>query len=166
MGERIIYRCVAQVDGMNDAILSGTSTIRSNIGANPLHNGKVWLELEQDGRLIVSRGTGLWTIEQMTAHFLVYREQLVRSRIAFGRARVLVDMQDVGVQRAEVAAYISRDTRGMYREGDRVAMIVPSSLAKMQMRRVLDSRFHQYFVSENAARNWLAGGTEQGIAAA
>ena len=136
---------------------AGPRPYADRAGTPPL-SGELSLALEQDGRLIVVRGEGLWTMAQMEEHLRDYREMLYRQRLIFSRVRVLVDLKDMSVQRPEVADLLSQVTRSFHQDGDRIAMIVPSSLAKMQMRRVLETRFHEYFMSTNAARNWLAGG--------
>lgn len=115
------------------------------------------LTREEGTGILIVRGSGLWTVAQMEAHFVKFHALIGRIRDRGGMVRALIDLLDVGVQRQDVGNALTRGTRNCYRTGDRVAVIVPSSLAKMQMRRLLNSPFHNYFVSENAARIWLAG---------
>lgn len=108
--------------------------------------GRVW-----------SQGTGLWTLAQAHAFFEDWRDVVGRIHTAGRPVSALADMSSSPVQRAEVADYITIATRGLYTGDDAIAMLVPTSLAKMQMRRVLDPRFHEFFVSRHAAELWLTG---------
>lgn len=130
----------------------------ANKSSEHLAPGQLCLTAEAQGRLIVVHGYGLWTMADMEEHLVEYRSGVNRQRLLCDRVRVLVGLEGMAIQKPEVVDLLTRSTRELYHRGDRVAMIVPSSLAKVQMRRVLDSEYHEYFMSESAARNWLAGG--------
>jgi hypothetical protein len=119
-----------------------------------LSPGQLTLALEGD--LIVVSGHGLWTAPQMTAHLRRYADMVHRIRRVSGTLRVLVDLQDMGIQTPDVTEILARETARIRRDGDRIAMIVPGSLAKMQMRRVVGVSHHEYFASQEAARAWLS----------
>lgn len=81
---------------------------------------------------------------------------LVRSvRQAGGQIRVIVDLRGTPAQSPETIERIGVGAR-IYGEGDRIAIIVDSSLAKMQMRRVVRSAQHEIFISPKAAMTWLS----------
>lgn len=127
-------------------------------GQNALQPGQLCLTLEQDSRIVIVSGHGLWTAAQLDAHLRSYADLLTQLRRQGSRVRVIVNLNDVGVQTPEVTQVLARGTSQCHLDGDRIAMLVPTSLAKMQMRRILGTRFHEYFVSETAARLWLASG--------
>jgi hypothetical protein len=113
-----------------------------------LSPGQLTLALEGD--LIVVSGHGLWTAPQMTAHLRRYADMVHRIRRVSGTLRVMV------IQTPDVTEILARETARIRRDGDRIAMIVPGSLAKMQMRRVVGVSHHEYFASQEAARAWLS----------
>lgn len=107
--------------------------------------------------MIHARATGLWSLRQTKA-FLNDWTQIVGSiHSQGGFASVLVDMSESTVQKIEIAKLFVDATQSLYRDGDAIAMLVPSSLAKAQMRRVLDGKFHGFFISKTAAVTWLNG---------
>lgn len=100
-------------------------------------------------------GAGFWSVLQTRAFFADWTRIVQRIHGAAVPVSALVDMSQSAVQRGDVADFIATTTVGLYRPGDAIAMLVPNSLAKMQMRRVLDPRFHGFFLSRNAAETWL-----------
>lgn len=106
--------------------------------------------------VIVITGRGLWTVEQMAEHLDAYRRLLARRRRRQQPVRVLVLLEHAGVQVAAVTQALTAGLKTCHQSGDRVAMVVPSALARVQMRRVLSTDVHGYFVSEASARVWLA----------
>ncbi|WBO23475.1 hypothetical protein [Sphingomonas abietis] len=102
-------------------------------------------------------GNGFWSFPQATAFFDDWKQIIRRIHAAGLPVSAFVDMTESGVQKADVAQLIATATLGLYRDGDAIAMLVPNSLAKMQMRRVLEARFHGFFISRSAATTWLAG---------
>jgi hypothetical protein len=110
-----------------------------------------------DDRLGIIRvtGRGLWSPDLIDAHFAELREQVERIRRHGDDLLVLVDLIAADVQPAATAERIKANTRNLYRVGDRVAVIVGSFLAKMQLRRTLAPDIHEVFVSANAAMTWL-----------
>jgi hypothetical protein len=100
-------------------------------------------------------GEGVYTADQARRHFVALRKTVARVRSERSRVKVLVDTSHGAVQTAEVVAIIENGTRGLYRSGDRVALIVASMLHKVQMRRITDSSITELFLSESAAMTWL-----------
>lgn len=106
-----------------------------------------------------ARGAGFYSTRQTNAFFRDW-SMIVEAIHGEGLAvSALVDMSDGQVQSHEVSDIIASVTNGMYQPGDAIAMLVPNSLAKIQMRRVLDGRYHEFFLSPNAAETWLEGRT-------
>lgn len=119
--------------------------------------GEMSLEFDMATGRTISRGSGFWSVRQATAFFADWRRIVVKIHGSGVSISALVDLGDGQVQSAEVVAIIAGATSEIYRPGDAIAMLAPNSLAKMQMRRALDGRYHEFFVSRNAAETWLAG---------
>ena len=97
------------------------------------------------------RISGLWTPE-MVEH---YRQDALAARHGHGRLKFLVDCRDslIAPQDSAERMMTLSDSRV---PGDRTAVLVASSLAKLQARRVLQGWPEtDIFMSENAARMWL-----------
>lgn len=76
------------------------------------------------------------------------------ARLRFGRVRVLADLRNSPVRTQEAAERMRLGNLALYRSGDRVALIVESSLLKMQLRRTL-VEYQNIFLSPSAAQTWL-----------
>lgn len=113
-------------------------------------------EIVRDDRLKILR------ISQVTVqtvpevdHYLAVLGEVVRDvRLRFGRVRVLADLRNSPVRTQEAAERMRLGNLALYRSGDRVALIVESSLLKMQLRRTL-IEYQNIFLSPNAAETWL-----------
>ncbi|HEX7782779.1 MAG TPA: hypothetical protein VF509_08225 [Sphingobium sp.] len=100
-------------------------------------------------------GSGFWTPQDVDRHFGKLGD-VVRSVRQSGRQiRVLVNLSGVPPQSLETVERIGVASARIYAKEDRIAIIVDSSLAKMQMRRVVREAQHQIFLSPNAAMTWL-----------
>jgi hypothetical protein len=51
---------------------------------------------------------------------------------------------------------VTKATSSLYRAGDRAAVVVGTSLNKLQMRRILDAEHHQFFSAIEDAEAWLS----------
>lgn len=113
------------------------------------------IELDMDGRMIRIVTRGLWTTDEVDRYFALIQYLVSLSRNRFGRARVMVDGREAGVQSAEVASRFLSGNRIFSQPGDKLALIAGSSLQKMQVRRMLVSPQTEAFVSPAAAITWL-----------
>ncbi|MDO6416471.1 hypothetical protein Q4F19_18960 [Sphingomonas sp. BIUV-7] len=115
------------------------------------------IEYRNDGAagIVRIKGSGLWSVAMIEEHFGELKAMLSALREQGKAVRVLVDMSGAAVQPPEVAAVIRTATQDIYEPGDRIAMIVGSTLAKMQMRRLVDNDVMKLFVSAQASENWL-----------
>lgn len=128
---------------------------RRHTNETPGISGEMSIDFDFASGQVRSVATGFWSIGQVRAFFEDWK-WIVHQIHSSGRiVSALVDMSEGQVQKADVAAYIASATTDLYHAGDFIAMLVPTSLAKMQMRRVLDPRFHEFFLSRNAAETWL-----------
>ena len=90
--------------------------------------------------------------------FTRYRDEMAgavsKARSTSPIARVLIDGRELEAMPATAPDRIARLGQ-MYTPDDRIAMIVRSSLLKIETRRVAHSECVQGFVSEHAAWTWL-----------
>lgn len=99
---------------------------------------------------------GFFDPETLHRHFHENRLMVERWRLQGRRIRVLIDAVHLLPHSPEGQAIVQAATASIYREGDKVAVLVSSSLVKMQMRRALSQGdMIDFFISENAANLWL-----------
>lgn len=110
---------------------------------------------EADNGVVYIIGHGFWNDAVVDEHFLELRHTAALARRNVAAVRVLVDLRDASVQSPAVAARIETETRLIWTEADRIAIILQSTLAKMQINRVVDSGNHASFIDIEDARQWL-----------
>jgi len=106
------------------------------------------------GQYIAVQGTGCWSPEYLDAHFADLAGLLGRRR-RDRQVLVLVDLTRAGVQSDETAERIRYWTANLYRQSDRVAIVLASSMLKAQMRRYVMVADRELFLSRTAALAWL-----------
>ena len=111
--------------------------------------------MADDGQVIRVAGCGLVSIDNTDRHFEELERTLIRARSQSRQIRVLVDLRAISVQSHAVAERIAFWTKRVFRQEDRVAIIVASSIVKAQMRRVAFIAQRETFLSETAAGEWL-----------
>jgi hypothetical protein len=120
---------------------------------------------DADGILEV-RATGVWTTEMVESYRgdLAIAAEAARKRA--GRLMMLFNATDYVVQPQDVATRAQHVERVVL-PGDRIAVLISSSLLKLQARRVLAGWDRiELFVSEDSARAWLLAGGGEGHDAA
>lgn len=110
---------------------------------------------EADIGVVYVIGRGFWTDDMVDRHFLELRRTAALTRRKAASIRVLVDLRKASVQSPGVAARIKAETRLIWTERDRIAVVLQSALAKMQINRVVDHGNHASFVAIEDARRWL-----------
>ena len=98
---------------------------------------------------------GQWTAPQLELHFTALGGLVAERRRSGKQVLVLADVRDSLVQEGDIVERLGRATSGLYEDGDRIAVVVASSLLKMQLKRVVNVANVEFFVSMNAARTWL-----------
>ncbi|GGO98351.1 hypothetical protein [Stakelama pacifica] len=83
-----------------------------------------------------------------------------------GTARLLIDLRSANVQPRAVIALLRPFAEALDREGDRVALLSPTSLLKVQLRRILPETRFGIFVSPGAADHFLDRDEEHAMAMA
>ncbi len=116
--------------------------------------GEMIITYDEAEQLIRVKSTGLCTPEQADLHFINLQAAAGRMRRKIGHVRALVDLRDRPLQSPATLAKVQSGTESAFVEGDRVAVLLSSSLAKMQLKDHL-SAHHQLFLSEHAALTWL-----------
>jgi hypothetical protein len=113
------------------------------------------LEIAICDRYLRVDGKGLWSATFIDEHFGPLHQQIIAMRQRDGRARVLVNLSAAMIQPPETAERIRHWTGLIYKERDRVAIVLASSLLKSQMRRVAIIADRELFLSETNALGWL-----------
>jgi len=104
---------------------------------------------------ILVEGEGMWTVDQVQRHFHDLERNIRAMRARCGTARVLADMRHAQVQTAEVVQVMISETARIYREHDRVAVIVATKLMAMQVKRSSTVHDRQTFEDHAQALAWL-----------
>jgi len=86
---------------------------------------------------------------------------LTGARQRFGHALVLADLRDAPIRSQLAAERLRQHNLKLYHPGERVALLVSSSLLKMQLRRNLVPEYQEIFMSERAAILWLQASNYQ-----
>lgn len=113
-------------------------------------------EIVRDDRVRILRINSV-AVQQLADvdRYLTILGDVVRdARLRFGKVRVLADLRNSPIRTQEAAERMRTGNLALYRDGDRVALIVESSLLKMQLRRTL-VEYQNIFLSPSAAETWL-----------
>jgi tRNA(Ile2) C34 agmatinyltransferase TiaS len=102
-----------------------------------------------------------WSPGTARRYFAALAPYLDAQRRDAGTACVLVDRRGSPIQAAEVVAETISEMRRFYRADDRAAIVVDTSLLKLQMSRIYPQDTSRVFVSANAGRIWLEGEIEK-----
>ena len=117
--------------------------------------GSLTIAVDRARNIIKVDGRGFWSVDYVSAHIREFEAVLIDARRSGQPSRTLVDLRDAPVQAPEVAAMLHAAMCRMYRPPERAAIIVASSLVKMQMKRGFNPETHAVFTSETAADLWL-----------
>jgi len=102
------------------------------------------------------RGEGFWSLAQVKSFTEDFKALTSTVRAQTGPLRVLLDTLNMPPQSLEVIAFLDAETSKLYYEGDRVAIILNSTLLKLQAQRMTQSTFEQrVFGNAEAAKAWL-----------
>jgi hypothetical protein len=126
-----------------------------HLNRTPSGNGVITVGYDREAGVIRAVGIGIWSLGQVDAYFAHFRRLAAGMRRGGGIVRAIADLRDGGVQSPEIDARVAEHKQGLYQDGDRLAVVVPSSLAKMQVRNKLNSTQHAVFISPDAAETWL-----------
>ena len=100
-------------------------------------------------------GAGLWQMSIVRKHFADLEAALAQARRYHPDVLVFCDLSTASVQMKEVGEEIEQFTERAYHPTDRIAVVLASSVLKMQMRRVVRQATFETFLSATAAYTWL-----------
>jgi hypothetical protein len=112
--------------------------------------------------LVRAWASGHWSMRLMRSFFSAYGAEIAAIRDTGLPLRVIADVRESAVQSEEVAQFILERVSTLYRPGDRVALIVATSMLKAQLRAVLPPGIHEYFLSGDAAEKWVMAHLQTG----
>ena len=112
---------------------------------------RVWT----DGPVLRIDAKGVWDIEAAEAYVRDITRIIAELRLANPLLRAIVDRSNTPIFGAGVPEILMQTYDHILRSGDRIAMVVDSSLAKGQIRRIADREETQTFLSISAARTWV-----------
>lgn len=106
--------------------------------------------------LLSCRVEGFWTLDVATGYWRDLKNHVDRCRQDFGRLIYLIDAATYRPQSQAVQNY-SEQHSGLLTasDDDRVAIVVESSLVKLQAKRVMPSAQAGVFLSRTAADSWI-----------
>ncbi|MEI9851797.1 MAG: hypothetical protein WDN24_14285 [Sphingomonas sp.] len=107
--------------------------------------------------IISVRANAVLNAEEFARYARELRHHVLRARWRQGQVRILVDATAGGVLPGDVAQGIAELQRELLTGAhDRIAVIVSTSLQKLQVRRISLPGKGETFLSESAARTWLS----------
>ncbi|MBO9712788.1 hypothetical protein [Sphingomonas sp.] len=127
---------------------------RAALAADLPLDGSLEVEFDAATGVIRLTGKGAWVTETVEACFREMVALVMQRREQRRPVLVLVDLSECAVQSDEVAAKIGLGAEKVQQPGDRVAIVVRSSLVKAQLRRTLPQP-GEIFISASAAETWL-----------
>ena len=118
--------------------------------------GRMSAQIDVATGQIRATASGTASPTQVRAYFRDLGAGIARIHDAGRNVSALIDLRGSAVPPPEMAAIIEEATRTLYRGDDRVAMVVATSMMKLGLRRTLDARCHDFFLSLTAAQTWLS----------
>lgn len=100
---------------------------------------------------------GSWTMPEVARYGREAGPQFREARHRAGSLRLLVDLRRTQILNQEVIRPLGEAGMQFARADDRVALLVSSSLLKLQMKRMVGDAPANIFMVEDAAVAWLAG---------
>ncbi len=119
-------------------------------------SGELTFEMDHRDGLVRVRGTGLWTPEQVSVHFVALRRAIDGLRAIRQPVLVLVDLRQAAVQMMHVAQAVTDGTSRIYGNADYVALVAGSTLLGMQMKHMAKVPNFAVFSEMEPALDWLA----------
>lgn len=114
--------------------------------------------ITEDDRLGIIRiaVSGFFDRRTLVEHFALKTRIVNRWRAQGRPICLLIDAAELKPHSPKNQAFVEEEATRLYVPQDRVAMLLESSLVKMQMRRALShGAVANFFISENAAIMWL-----------
>lgn len=119
------------------------------------------IEFDEKSRLLISRGSGFWNLDEVTRFTHELTDILTRLRAEGRPFTMLNDNRAQPAQSMEVMqAFASMSDADVMKPTGRVAVLVGGALNKLQAERVANNPLIRVFRDESEARQWLAEADE------
>lgn len=119
------------------------------------------VETDHRRRLLKVTMTGFWTAETMASYYSAARKEFEALERTAGSKYVLINMAAYSVQSPKIAEEHAAYLRVFLEQGRaRVAVVMPSALARMQAARVSSNLDYGIFKDEHEAMDWLFSQTD------
>ncbi|MDO6412874.1 hypothetical protein Q4F19_00620 [Sphingomonas sp. BIUV-7] len=113
------------------------------------------IDHDQSSDIIRVSDLAVQSVEEIDRYLGELGREIAAMRARRGTVRLLADLRHSPIRSQAAAERLRRGNLTLYRAGDRVALLVESSLMKMQLRRNLVADYQNIFVSPHAAETWL-----------
>ncbi|MET0240157.1 MAG: hypothetical protein ABW184_09700 [Sphingobium sp.] len=113
------------------------------------------ISYDEDNGIVCTVADRIVSPADFDRHLPQYRELLGRSRARHGRSLHLVDATFSPVQTRDTFRHISQLSSGTILPDDRCALIVKSTLHRLQMSRLPHGETRRFFTDRDAAMEWL-----------
>jgi hypothetical protein len=120
-----------------------------------MHTPLFSINYDRPAEIIRSRIWGFWSPEESDRYFNSLMPIMADQRRSAGRAKVLADRRGGIPQSAETLARTVSWYDRAYRPGDMSAVVVDTSLLRLQLRRVYPADRANLFLSYEEAESWL-----------
>jgi hypothetical protein len=105
--------------------------------------------------ILVVRVLGVWTLPEVQRYGREAAGQFASARAKAGRLRLLIDCSKGHICPQDLVEPLARAGLQHSRNDDSAALVVSSSLMKLQVKRMMTDAPVNMFVSESAAKSWL-----------
>jgi len=113
------------------------------------------LRIQRLPDFLLVNGDGLASLAEAQQHFRDLSSLLVSEREAGKDVRLMIDLRTAAPHPPEVASHIERVLPVLYRENDRVAVVVRDSVIKFHTKSSHDPLYSDVFLSREAAAAYL-----------
>lgn len=104
--------------------------------------------------IIKTVGTGTWDAEEVDEHYRRIEFIIADFRTHGKPIRMFADVSNADIQSPEIEAKVNAHSMRLYQPGDRIALVVKSSILKAHVREAAAQEM-ALFCSHNAAETWL-----------
>lgn len=125
------------------------------VAETAVEDGEIDASFDAERGIILVGCRGKWSPAQIDAAFAQTHNLIDNMRANRKQVRVLVDRRLAVPQSEATIQRLKEHTERGYMLGDKIAVLVDTSLSKMQLRSQIDPSTHKLFISESAASLWL-----------
>lgn len=110
---------------------------------------------DEDTGIVCTVAEGLASVEEFDSYVPAVTNFLAKSRARHGRSLHLVDAAQSPVQSKDLFEHVTRKSEQAVRVDDRCAVVLESTLARMQIDRMPQSFSRRFFTDRPSATAWL-----------